>query len=97
MFVHTRGREGGGGSLFENLIFTPWVEKQLHPRMGPPFMAKSSLTLLKKFGPGLYKDFVKWGREEEEGKGARHRQHCGDTQFPGTQNVQSKIAFGFEW
>jgi hypothetical protein len=82
-------------------MFTHLVEKQLHPRMGPPLTlkklpAKSSLTLLKNIGPGLYNDFVKWGREKRAG-GGRRRQHCGDTQFPGTQNVQSKIAFGFEW
>jgi len=55
-------------------MFTHLVEKQLHPRMGPPLTlkklpAKSSLTLLKNIGPGLYKDFVKWGREKRAGGG----------------------------
>jgi hypothetical protein len=67
MFVHTKR----GGELFENEMFTHLVEKQLQPRMGPPLtlkkvLAESSLTLLKKIGPGLYKDFVKWGRQQKE-------------------------------
>jgi hypothetical protein len=52
-------------------MFTHLVEKQLQPRMGPPLtlkkvLAESSSTLLKKIGPGLYKDFVKWGRQQKE-------------------------------